>query len=115
MRAGWRCLMAPRAAVPADGVYATWLIRRGAGRADRLRAAVSIGTNPTFSGRQRRVEAFVLDFDGDLYGKQLRLAFLERMRGEKRFESVEALVEQMRADIAEAQGIAERLLRFPAR
>ena len=58
------------AAVPADGVYAAWLVAPRATRA-ALAAAVSIGTNPTFSGRERRVEAYVLDFDGDLYGERL--------------------------------------------
>jgi riboflavin kinase/FMN adenylyltransferase len=65
------------------------------------------------------VEAHLIGFDGDLYGQQLRIAFLERMRGEKRFESVDALVEQMHRDLVEASEIADRsgdlLLRFPAR
>src|SRR5690606_17330271 len=74
------------AAIPADGIYAAWLVRSGAprsGRAGSLRygsedmrpAAVSIGTNPTFSGHERRVEAYVLDFDGDLYGERVALDF----------------------------------------
>jgi riboflavin kinase/FMN adenylyltransferase len=93
---------------PGHGVYAAV--------ADGQPAAVNVGVRPTFeSGRGLLVEAHLIGFDGDLYGKQLRLAFLERMRGEKRFDSVDALVEQMQEDIAEAQGIAERLLRFPAR
>ena len=93
---------------PGHGVYAAV--------ADGQPAAVNVGVRPTFeSGRGLLVEAHLIGFDGDLYGKQLRIAFLERMRGEKRFDSVEALVEQMQEDIAEAQGIAERLLRFPAR
>jgi riboflavin kinase/FMN adenylyltransferase len=93
---------------PGHGVYAAV--------ADGQPAAVNVGVRPTFeSGRGLLVEAHLVGFDGDLYGQQLRLAFLERMRGEKRFDSVDALVEQMQEDIAEAQGIAERLLRFPAR
>ena len=71
------------AAVPADGVYAAWLVRRG-GAGPRLPAAVSIGTNPTFSGRERRVEAYVLDFAGDLYGERLALDFVARLREQRR-------------------------------
>ena len=71
---------------------------------------------PTFdTGRGLLVEAHLIGFDGDLYGQQLRIAFLERMRGEKRFDSVDELVEQMQRDVAEAQEIVGRLLRFPAR
>jgi riboflavin kinase/FMN adenylyltransferase len=93
---------------PGHGVYAAV--------ADGYQAAVNVGVRPTFeSGRGLLVEAHLIGFEGDLYGKQLRIAFLERMRGEKRFDSVEALVEQMHADIAEAERITERLLRFPAR
>ena len=69
--------------------------------------------------RERRSEAHLIDFDGDIYGETLRIAFLERMRGEKRFESVDALVEQMHRDLVEASEIADRssdlLLRFPTR
>ena len=65
-------------------------------------AAVSIGVRPTFvTGRGLLVEAFLLDFDGDLYGRELRLEFLERIRGERRFESAESLVEQMHRDVDE--------------
>ena len=63
------------------------------------------------------MEAYLIDFDGDLYGQTLRVAFLERMRGERRFESVDALVEQMHRDVAEAREICANcaLLRFPRR
>ena len=65
-------------------------------------AAVSIGVRPTFvTGRGLLVEAFLLDFEGDLYGRELRLDFLERIRGEKRFDSVETLIEQMHRDVEE--------------
>ena len=71
---------------------------------------------PTFdTGRGLLVEAHLIGFDGDLYGQQLRIAFLERMRGEKRFDTVEELVEQMQQDLVDARQIADRLLRFPAR
>lgn len=87
------------AAVPADGVYAAWLIHRG----EQRRAAVSIGTNPTFSGRERRVEAYVLDFDGDLYGERLALDFVARLREQRRYDGVEPLVAQMALDVDEAR------------
>jgi riboflavin kinase/FMN adenylyltransferase len=85
-------------------------------RASGHPAAVNVGVRPTFNtGRGLLVEAHLIGFDGDLYGQQLRIAFLERMRGEKRFDSVDELVEQMQRDVVEAREIAERLLRFPAR
>ena len=63
-------------------------------------AAVSIGVRPTFkTGRGELIEAYILDFDGDLYGSQLRLEFLERLRGERRFDTPEALIEQMHRDV----------------
>ena len=70
-------------------------------------AAVNVGVRPTFqTGRGLLVEAYLLDFEGDVYGEELRLEFLARLRGEKRFESVEALVEQMHRDVDEARRIA---------
>lgn len=88
--------------VPADGVYAGWLTRAGraAGEADRsFPAAISIGTNPTFDGTRRRVEAYVLDRDDlDLYGERVVYDFVQRLRPTLKFDSVEALVEQMNAD-----------------
>jgi riboflavin kinase/FMN adenylyltransferase len=97
---------------PGHGVYAAW--------ANGYPTAVNVGVRPTFdTGRGLLVEAHLIGFDGDLYGQQLRIAFLERMRGEKRFDSVDALVEQMHRDVGEASEIADRssdlLLRFPAR
>jgi riboflavin kinase/FMN adenylyltransferase len=88
----------PHTAVPADGVYAAWLVRGE----ERLPAAVSVGTNPTFEGRERRVEAYVLDFDGDLYGADVALDFVASLRSADtmRFDSVEALVAQIGRDVA---------------
>ena len=98
--------LAPEATgmVPADGVYAGWLRRtdRPAGSVDSvLPAAISIGTNPTFEGlRRRRVEAYVLDrTDLDLYGEEVVLELVVRLRPTLRFESVDALVGQMRLDV----------------
>ena len=87
----------PAHAVPDHGIYACRAVVPGLGE---WTAAVSIGVRPTFvTGRGLLVEAYLLDFDGDLYGRELRLAFLERTRGERRFESVEALVAQMHDDV----------------
>jgi riboflavin kinase / FMN adenylyltransferase len=93
------------AAVPADGVYAAWLVghARRTGRPDWLPAAVSIGTNPTFSGRERRVEAYVLDFDGDLYGERLALDFVARLREQRRYDSPEPMVAQIAEDVAQTR------------
>ena len=89
--------------VPADGVYAGWLLRLDlpGDDADRvLPAAVSIGTNPTFDGHQRRVEAYALDrTDLDLYGEQVGVELVERLRPTERFDSVEELLEQMARDV----------------
>jgi riboflavin kinase/FMN adenylyltransferase len=86
----------PWSAIPADGIYAGHLVR---GK-ERLQAAISIGTNPTFQGDERRVEAYVLDFDGDLYGEHIGLTFTQRLRDTVRFDTVDALVEQMYLDVA---------------
>src|SRR3954453_24077401 len=86
-------------ATPGHGVYAAW--------AHGHPAAVNVGVRPTFdTGRGLLVEAYLLDFDGDLYGQTLRIAFAERLRGEKRFESVDELVAQMRLDVERARDIA---------
>jgi riboflavin kinase/FMN adenylyltransferase len=70
-------------------------------------AATNVGVRPMFvTGRGELIEAFLVDFDGDLYGSQLRIEFLKRLRGEKRFESVEALIEQMGRDVEETRAIA---------
>jgi riboflavin kinase / FMN adenylyltransferase len=70
-------------------------------------AAVSIGVRPTFkTGRGELIEAYILDFDGDLYGRELRLDFLARLRGERRFETAEALIEQMHSDVERTREIA---------
>ncbi len=79
---------------------------KGHRQAGGLPAAVNIGVRPTFvTGRGELVEAYILDFDGDLYGKQLRLDFLERLRGERRFQSAQELVEQMHRDVERTREI----------
>ena len=92
------------AAVPADGVYAAWLIRGGE-YAARLPASVSIGTNPTFSGRERRVEAYVLDFAGDLYGERVSLDFGAHLREQRVYDSIEPLVAQIREDVEQTRAL----------
>jgi riboflavin kinase/FMN adenylyltransferase len=92
------------AAVPADGIYAGRVVHvdeRGNTRTGvpTLAAAISVGTNPTFDGRHRSVEAYVLDFDGDLYGQNLGVEFVHRLRGMVKFDSVEELVVQMADDV----------------
>jgi len=94
-------------AAPADGVYAGWLTRCDTG--DRLPAAISVGTNPTFDGqRERRVESYVLDrTDLELYGVEVEVAFVERLRGMVAFESVDKLVAQMADDVDRARDLLE--------
>lgn len=90
----------PLLAVPADGVYAAWAeLHPFTDAAERLPAAVSIGTRPQFGGMRRVIEAYLLDFSGDLYGQQMRLHFVSRLRGQQRFESVESLVVQIGRDV----------------
>ena len=82
---------------PGHGVYACLAHTE---QGDPRPAAVSIGVRPTFkTGRGELIEAYILDFEGDLYGSTLTLEFLERLRGERRFESAEALVDQMHRDV----------------
>lgn len=89
------------AAIPADGVYAGWLTQRG----KQYMAAIHVGTNSTFAGTDRRVEAFVLDFDGDLYGEHVSIDFIEHLRGSVRFPGVDELVAQMNLDVAKTREI----------
>jgi riboflavin kinase / FMN adenylyltransferase len=81
----------PQLLVPGYGIYA--------GAAEGHRAAVSIGTNPHYGGGERRIEAFLLDFVGDLYGRRLVLQLWERLRDERAFESEEELVAQIARDV----------------
>ena len=105
-------------AIPADGVYAAWftVLGRHAGPAaqagpllpgERYPSAVSIGTNPTFSGRTRTVEAFVLDADADLYGQHVAVDFIARIRGQAKFGAVDDLIEAMGRDTDRARAILE--------
>ncbi|MCW2596679.1 MAG: hypothetical protein JWP39_2567 [Jatrophihabitans sp.] len=100
------------AAVPADGVYAGRVVRldewgRTVPGGLLGTAAISVGTNPTFEVRQRRVEAYILDFEGDLYGANVGVEFDERLRGMEKFASVTDLVEQMADDVARTRALID--------
>jgi riboflavin kinase/FMN adenylyltransferase len=98
----------PHSAIPADGIYAGWLatLDEAGGEMSRWPAAISIGTNPTFDGQVRTVEAYALDrTDLDLYGLHAAIDFAVRLRGTLRFDSIDALVEQMRIDVDQARDI----------
>jgi riboflavin kinase/FMN adenylyltransferase len=85
--------------VPSHGVYAC----RARGHA----AAVNVGVRPMFvTGRGELIEAYLIDFDGDIYGETLEIEFLKRLRGERRFASIDALIEQMGRDVEDARGFA---------
>jgi riboflavin kinase/FMN adenylyltransferase len=98
----------PHTAIPADGIYAGWLatLDEAGAEVSRWPAAISIGTNPTFDGQVRTVEAYALDrTDLDLYGLHAAIDFAVRLRGTLRFDSIDALVEQMRVDVDQAREI----------
>jgi riboflavin kinase/FMN adenylyltransferase len=101
----------PHTAIPADGVYAGWLSVLGerAGQEyerERWPAAISVGTNPTFGGQDRVVEAYALDRDDlELYGVHVGVDFAARLRGMERFGSAAELAEQMRRDVDQARAI----------
>jgi len=87
--------------VPGHGVYAAF--------ANGRPAAVNVGVRPTFeTGRGLLIESYLIDYDGDLYGRNLRVAFVSRLRGERRFPGVEDLIAQMHRDVAEAREIAAK-------
>ncbi|MBP0461373.1 bifunctional riboflavin kinase/FAD synthetase [Streptomyces montanisoli] len=86
----------PHSAIPADGVYAGWLTAAG----ERMPAAISVGTNPQFEGVDRTVEAYAIDRVGlDLYGLHVAVDFLAYVRGQEKFESIDALLEAMAGDV----------------
>jgi riboflavin kinase/FMN adenylyltransferase len=91
-----------RACLPADGIYAGTFV--GADGVERM-SAISLGRRPTFyeSADASLLEAYVLDFDGDLYGQDVRVRFMSRLRGEVKFDSVDALVAQIGRDVADTR------------
>lgn len=93
----------PFSAIPADGIYAGYFLLGNR----RSPAAISIGTNPTFSGQVRTVEAFVLDEGGNFYGRPIALEFIERLRDMERFDSEGALIEQIGRDVQRTREILD--------
>ncbi|MFD9006776.1 bifunctional riboflavin kinase/FAD synthetase [Streptomyces sp. NPDC059582] len=94
----------PHTAIPADGVYAGWLHVSG----EAMPAAISVGTNPQFDGTERTVEAYAIDRVGlDLYGLHVAVDFLAYVRGQAKFESLEALLEQMAEDVKRCRELVE--------
>jgi riboflavin kinase/FMN adenylyltransferase len=90
----------PLQALPADGIYATWVDVEG----ERHASATSVGTKPTFHDEGPRVvESFVLDYDGNLYGKHARVEFVKRLRSQEKYDSVDALAAQMTKDVESAR------------
>jgi len=92
--------------LPADGIYAGWFERPDG---SLHASAISIGRRPTFypEGGPLMVEAYLLDYKGDLYGERARVRFVSRLRGEERFESTDALVAQMNKDVEAARAALE--------
>jgi riboflavin kinase/FMN adenylyltransferase len=90
-----------RALVPARGVYAGYVQVGG----ERYGACTNVGTAPTFDRRESKVEAYLLGYEGDLYGKVVDVTFEERLRPEKRFSGVGELKEQIARDVAEARRV----------
>lgn len=98
----------PYTAIPADGVYAGHLVTRdprSGGTRERFPAAISVGSNPTFQGSRRTVEAYVLDYDGDLYGEHVGVEFVSRLRPMAAFADVEGLLVAMAKDVTDTRSI----------
>jgi riboflavin kinase/FMN adenylyltransferase len=93
----------PKQALPGDGVYATLAYLDGGG----FPSVTNIGLRPTFGGRGRTIETFIIDYHGDLYGHGLRIDFVERIREEKRFASAEELKRQLAEDVKQGKAILE--------
>jgi len=93
--------MQPEQAMPKDGIYAT-IARRGR---QKMNSVTNIGVRPTFDGLKRLVETYILDFEGDLYGKRLFIQLVARLRDEMRFSSAEELKKQMAKDVQTAKEV----------
>jgi riboflavin kinase/FMN adenylyltransferase len=87
--------------IPANGVYACWAILGD----ERFMAMTNVGEAPTFDGKELRIEPHLLDFDRDIYGQTLAIEFVARLRGEQKFSGIDALVQQIRADIERGRAI----------
>ena len=93
----------PKRVIPADGVYATFASVDGG----MYRAVTNIGTNPTVNGEKLTIETHLIDFHADIYGQALSISFRKRMRGELMFDSLDALKEQIRLDVEEAESLRD--------
>ncbi len=91
--------------IPAKGIYACWAYLDD----KKYHAAINIGTNPTFTPDKQspNVEAYLLDFHQEIYGKDVRLEFVERLRDELKFDSVEKLLEQIWQDVEDTKRILQ--------
>jgi riboflavin kinase/FMN adenylyltransferase len=91
----------PEQALPAEGVYATWayLDERA------CQSMTNIGRRPTFGGQRREVEVYLLDYQGDLYGRELKIDIIERLRGERQFDTAQALKSQIAADVERGRAV----------
>lgn len=90
-----------RMILPGDGIYATWTVIDG----ERYPSATSIGIRPTFGLTERLVEAHVMDFNADIYGRQLSVEFVAKVRDQETFDSVEELIDQIRQDVADSRSV----------
>jgi len=93
----------PKQALPADGVYATWSYVDG----KAYQSVTNIGRRPTFGGNGRTVETYILNYHGNLYGHELKIDIVERLRGEKRFDTVEELKKQIAEDVKQGRAILD--------
>ncbi|MFC1909913.1 bifunctional riboflavin kinase/FAD synthetase [Chloroflexota bacterium] len=100
-----------RQALPDGGIYATLVYING----EALHSVTNIGTRPTFDGKKRTVEIHILDFKGDIYGRYIRVDFIQRLRGEKCFESIEELKNQISEDIAQSRQIFDDIQKVTVR
>ncbi len=91
----------PEQALPAEGVYATWAYIDD----QTYESMTNIGRRPTFGGQRSTVEVYILDYQGNLYGRELKIDIIERLRGEKQFDTVEALRQQINEDIEQGRAI----------
>ena len=98
----------PSSVLPDDGVYAGVDRSLDGGPAVYRAAAISVGTNPTFDGSERTVEAHLLDFDGDLYGRRLYVRSLRRVRPMVRFPDIDTLVDAITQDVVDTRSVVAR-------
>jgi riboflavin kinase/FMN adenylyltransferase len=97
----------PEQALPGDGVYATITHTDD----DSLPSVTNIGVRPTFGGRKRLAETYILDFEGDLLGQKLTVDLVDKLRDEERFDTVEELKDQMVKDVEQARQILNERMR----